>query len=52
MYDYLDYDVRSSEDYVKKVTDFTSKNSVRRYVLPLELEQKVDVLSLLYMTHN
>ena len=50
MYDYLDYDVRSSEDYVKKVTDLTSKNSVRRYVLPLELEEKVDVLSLLYIT--
>ena len=50
MYDYLDYDVRSSEDYVKKVTDLTSKNSVRRYVLPLELGEKVDVLSLLYIT--
>jgi len=50
MYDYLDYDVRSSEDYVKKVTDFTSKNSVRRYVLPLDLDEKVDILTVVYVT--
>ena len=52
MYDFLDYDARLSEGYVEKVKAFTSKNSVRRYVLPLELEEKVDVLSLLYSTHG
>ena len=50
MYDFLDYDATLSEDYVEKVKAFTSKNSVRRYVLPLDLDEKVDILTVLYMT--
>jgi len=50
MYDFLDYDATLSEDYVEKVRSFTSKNSVRRYVLPLDLDEKVDTLTVLYVT--
>ena len=46
IYDYLDYDARLSENYMEKVKATTSKSSVRRYVLPLELDEKVDILSL------
>ena len=50
MYDFLDYDATLSEDYVEKVKAFTSKNSVRRYVLPLDLDEKVDILTVVYVT--
>ena len=50
MYDFLDYDARLSEGYVEKVKAFTSKNSVRRYVLPLDLDEKVDILTVVYVT--
>ena len=51
IYDYLDYDARLSEDFVEKVKVVASNNSVRRYVLPLELDEKVDVLTA-YITHH
>jgi len=49
LYDYLNYDAMLSEGYAEKVKAFDSKNSVRRYVLPLDLDEKVDILTLLYV---
>jgi len=37
------------EDFVEKLKAFTSKTSVRRYVLPLDLDEKVDILTVLYV---
>jgi len=50
LYDYFNQDAMLSEGYVEKLKTLTSKNSVRRYVLPLDLNEKVDILTVLYVT--
>ena len=50
MYDYFYYDARLCEGYVEKAKAFNAKVSVRRYVLPLDLNEKVDILTVLYVT--
>ena len=50
MYDYFNHDAMLSEGYVEKMKAFASKNSVRRYVLPLDLDEKVDILTVVYVT--
>jgi len=50
VYDYFYYDARFCEGYVEKAKAFNAKISVRRYILPLDLDEKVDILTVLYMT--